>query len=147
MIQRFTPFVVASMLLILMSGCGDANRKKIVGVWEIKRADTVLSRVNQNKEDAEPDPDASAPRMALGFQNNGVLETVTRMGDVEQAKRGTWKFVEFNSESKKMTIECELLDQKTIHEVEFVDDTTIKLIPPNMTGVKMKIKFSRQRKL
>ena len=38
-------FLIASMLACILTGCGDPNRSKIIGSWEIEQADTVMKRI------------------------------------------------------------------------------------------------------
>ena len=82
-------------------------------------------------------------RMTITFKRNGVLNTRTRMGEVDQEKTGTWKMISFDKPSRLMTISCEINSQTSEHEIAFVDENTIRLVPPNMAGLKMKLKFSK----
>ena len=138
--------LLASMFACMFAGCGDPNRSKIIGTWGIEQADTVMSRIvseddgNVQSNAGKPDP----PKMLLRFHRNGQLETATRMGDLSQEKTGQWKMVSFDESTNSMTIVCELQMQTSDYMVTFLDQETIKLIPPNMAGTKMKIKFKRQ---
>ena len=142
-------FAFTSLIACMLLGCGDVNRAKIIGTWGIDRADTVMSRIDQSDSssgtdaDAKPDPE-SQPKMLVSFHRNGQLETSTAMGTVHRKKAGRWELVSFNESEKIMTIECEMQMQKTQHEITFVDDDTIKLVPPNMAGTTMKTRFKRQ---
>jgi hypothetical protein len=135
----------------MLAGCGNANRGKIVGTWEIDRADSVLSRIDRSSVDAgendsaQDSHDGAAPKMVLTFSRSGKLATATNMGAVVQEKQGTWKMTSFDEQSSLMQVDCVLQGQNSTHEIEFLDQETIKLIPPNMAGTKLKLKFKRQK--
>ena len=139
-IQRL---LIAGIVACTLAGCGDANRAKIIGTWGIDSADNVMSRINQDtNEDALDEPDE--PRLQLVFHRNGKLETKTAMGEVSSHKTGVWVFASYDEPSQLMKISCDIQSQKTEHEIVFVDDQTIKLIPPNMAGTNKKLKFKRR---
>ena len=126
------------------------EHNRIAPLIGIEQADTVMSRINSadsengdrgEESQFEPGP----PKMTLQFLRSGRLETSTRMGNVVQAKQGTWKLVSFDEASNVMNLLCDIQDQESEYEVEFLDRETIKLVPPNMAGTKMKIKFKRQK--
>lgn len=141
--------LIASVIACLQTGCGDPNRSKIVGTWQIEQADTLMNRIHRkdsqtespnSKNGSEDDP----PKMVVKFDGSGLLTTSTRMGDVVQEKSGTWELVSFDQPNKTINLMCTIQDQKTEHSVELLDEDTIRLVPPNMAGTKMKIKFKRQ---
>lgn len=145
-IQRF---LIASMFACTLVGCGDPNRSRIIGTWGIERADTVMSRISQADSETvdgevETELDSSPPRMTLRFLRKGRLETSTNMGSVTQEKLGTWKLVAFDETTNTMTLLCDIQNQESEHEVKFLDQETIKLVPPNMAGTTMKLKFKRK---
>jgi len=130
-----------------LTGCGDSNRAKIVGTWGIERADTVLRKI-ESKSDGQgaqqsPESESATPKMMLKFERDGMLVTTTKIGAVDQTKQGTWKFDSYDEASNEMQLSCSLMDQDSEHSVEFVDKDTIKLVPPNMAGTRMKLKFKR----
>lgn len=133
----------------MLSGCGDPNRSRIIGSWEIEQANTVLKRISgPGSEAAESDHEggleSSPAKMTIRFLRNGQLETATNLGAVGREKSGTWKLISFDEATRMMTLLCEIQDQETEHKVEFLDRETIKLVPPNMAGTTMKIRFKRQ---
>ena len=134
--------VSAFMLALLISGCGDANRAKIIGIWEIKTADKVLRRFKD--KDLQSDQ-ANNGRMQLAFQRGGQLKTATIMGDAQSEKEGSWEWVSFDESSRTAILNITLGLQQTEHEVVFVDDETIELIPPNLAGTNLKVQFVRKR--
>ena len=82
--------------------------------------------------------------MMLVFYASGSLQTNTRMGDVNREKNGSWNVVEFDEEKSKMKIRCDLMGQQTEHEVRFIEEDLIRLVPPNMAGTKSKLTFRRK---
>ena len=149
--QRFLiASIFACLFSCMLTGCGDSNRSKIIGTWEIERADTVMNRIRRTDSEAdgregESGLDSRPPKMTLRFLRSGHLETSTSMGTVNQEKQGTWKLNVFDETTNKMTLLCDIQNQESEHEVEFLDQETIKLVPPNMAGTTMKIKFKRQQ--
>lgn len=136
-------FLLAVVSAGILSGCGDSPPKKLVGKWEITQASEVADRIGSN----EDDPAISEPgesRMTLFFQSDGTLKTQTMMGSVNREKNGTWKMTSFDPETRKMKISCEINTQASEHDVTFVDEDTIELVPPNMAGLTMKLMFKRQ---
>ena len=127
-----------------LSGCGDSNRNQLVGKWRIEAPEAVMQRIDQDDLSNGLSPETEiAERMTITFKRNGVLNTRTRMGEIDQEKTGTWKMISFDEPSRTMTISCEINLQTSEHEIAFVDENTIKLVPPNMAGLKMKSKFSK----
>ena len=139
----------ASLCACTIFGCGDSNRAKIIGTWCIDRADTVMSRIttaDTNSWDQHDDSSMTedSPKMLLRFYRNGRLETTTAMGAVNRNKQGQWKMVSFNQSTNLMTIQCNIQMQESEHKITFVDQDTIELVPPNMAGTTMKLKFKRK---
>jgi hypothetical protein len=110
-------------------------------------ADSLLRRLGQSnaagdlsKSEEEP------PKMLLQFHPNGKLKTTTRMGSFDPPpKEGSWRQLSFDDAKNVMTIECTIGTQVTEHEVAFLDNDLIELVPPNMAGTNNKIKFSRSK--
>ena len=139
----------ASLCACTIAGCGDPNRARIIGTWGIDRADTVMSRINSADSDSSDQSgdysaDEDPSKMILRFHRSGHLETTTAMGAVKRDKQGQWEMVSFNELKNSMTIRCEIQMQESEHEITFVDQDTIELVPPNMAGTTMKLKFKRQ---
>ena len=106
------------------------------------KAETLAKKVTSEAD--ATDQDGEPPRMSLHFQNTGVLETVTQLGKINSVKSGSWKLLHEDS-SEKTTIECSIGGLTSEHEVRWVDDSTIRLAPPNMSGQKMILKFVRRK--
>ena len=148
-LQVLLKVLFASVLTCTSIGCTDANRSKIIGTWGIQQADTVMERINEDDLDAALDPsdfsvNPGPPKMLIRFSWNGQLETSTKMGEIDQGKIGTWKFISYDESSDKMVVSCDIQSQQSEHEINFINPTTIKLVPPNMAGTRTKIKFTKQ---
>jgi hypothetical protein len=155
--------ILHSLLLLLACllavGCGDPDRARIVGIWVIKQPDSLMGRLNLDAAEeaaqtaSRPSDDSGAattvgmenPKMQIEFRGNGTFSTITQMGWVSpQPKQGRWEMLGFDETKNEMQIQCIIGLQETEHDVEFIDSNTIKLVPPNMAGVKLKITFTRQ---
>jgi len=132
-------WLLACLLACIFVGCGDPNRAKIVGTWGIDKADKLVNRIQQS--DAA---ESESPKMVIQFRRNGGFETKTLIGAVDRKKEGRWEFVSFDAAAGSMIISCEIKSETTEHEVKFVDQDTIELVPPNMAGTTMKLRFKRQ---
>lgn len=126
----------------LLSGCQQAVDSRLVGTWEMDNVETLAKKVTSEPD--ATDQDGESPRMALHFQSSGVLETVTQLGKIDSVKTGSWKLLQQDS-SDKTTIECSIEGLTSQHEIRWVDDSTIRLAPPNMSGQKMILKFVRKK--
>ena len=136
--------LLTAVFACTLSGCGDSNRNQLVGKWGIATPEAVMKRIDQAQPANDlPDETEIAERMTITFKRNGVLNTRTKMGEVDQEKTGTWKMISFDQQSRLMKISCEINLQTSEHEIAFDDENNIKLVPPNMAGLKMKLKFSK----
>ncbi len=132
---------------ILIAGCSDPQAKRLHGEWGIASANHLSKRLGQSAEEnseTESPEERETPRMRLYFQSSGKLRTITEIGKVAPIpKEGRWRLLSFDESSQRMQIECTLGQQTTEHEVRFVDPDTIELVPPNMAGTEVKVKFER----
>ena len=127
------------LLLLALAGCtGDPDRARIVGDWEIATTDHLMGQVNAQ-------PDDQPPRMLIHFYNSGYLATETNMGNISTQKQGNWKLLSYDAQTKTAKIQCKLVDDTTNFDVIVLDDNTLRLVPPNMAGLKTKLKFVRQQ--
>ena len=137
------------LLLLALAGCtGDPDRARIVGDWEIATADHLMGQVNAQSDGstATSDPEAiQPPRMLIHFYNSGYLTTETNMGSISTQKQGNWKFLAYDAQTQTAKIQCKLVDDTTDFDVVVLDDNTLRLVPPNMAGLKTKLKFVRQQ--
>ena len=137
------------LLLLALAGCtGDPDRARIVGDWEIATADHLMGQVN-TQPDGSTDMSAPAtdqpPRMMVHFHNSGYLATETNMGSISTKKQGHWKFLSYDAQTRTAKIQCKLVDDTTDFDVIVQDENTLRLVPPNMAGLKTKLKFVRQQ--
>jgi hypothetical protein len=128
----------------MLSGCQDPIRSKIIGTWKIEHADKVSRRVNQDSQDDQFDSSDSGERMKLTFSWTGSLQTQTMIGQMQSQKKGSWELTEFDEQKSIMTVQCDLAGQQTEHKIKFIEDDLIRLVPPNMAGLKTKINFRRE---
>ena len=145
--------VLCSLLVLALTGCtGDPDRARIVGEWEIATADYLMTQVNAEGLDASGLADSvgdseedDLPRMLIQFYNSGYLATATNMGTMSTQKQGSWKFLSYDAENRTAKIQCKLIDDTTDFDVIVEDENTLRLVPPNMAGLKKKLKFVRRR--
>lgn len=140
--SKFEPMFIRTallitVLLISLAGCSRVTEEqsKLIGNWQIADAETVSERVSSE--------DASTAKMTIEFQSGGKFVTNTKMGSIDSTKQGTWEVVSFDAANNVMTIQCELLSQKTQCEIHFLKPNEIEWIPPNMAGTTQKIKFRK----
>jgi hypothetical protein len=157
MLQNSMMVAMAFLVLSSCVGCADENRGKIVGRWTMIKADRLAQRVNVAPESQENGQDkqsvsepalvksgeADLPMMTLEFRYSGQLVTTTKLGKINSEKNGRWRMIEFDPPST-MTIEYDLDQQSDQLEVTWIDDETIRMAPPNMSGQKMKLNFKKR---
>ena len=139
--------------LLALVGCGgDPDRNRIVGDWEIATANRLMGQVNAEPVapagldgSTEDSTEAQRPRMLIRFYYSGSLATETKMGNVSTEKRGSWKFLSYDAQTRTAKIQCKLVDDTTDFDVVVEDENTLRLVPPNMAGLKKKMKFVRQK--
>ncbi len=136
-LRKLLALLVAATLL---SGCQQAVNSRLVGTWKMDNAETLAKKVDSEADST--DQDAQPPQMTLHFKSNGALETVTQLGKIDSLKTGSWKLREKDA-GDKTKIECSIDGLTSQHEIRWVDRSTIRLAPPNMSGQKMIMKFVR----
>lgn len=157
--SRILPVPVAVSLLIgvwlgTLAGCGPGlpePARKLVGIWELAQPENLAERINQlppggQLPAAKPDEqglEALASGMVLEFRADGSLQTRTALGQLQQQKQGTWRFVSASTDGQKLAVRCVLNQQSSEVEVEFVEPGTISLAPPNLAGLSNKLRFRR----
>lgn len=137
-IQAFC--VLFLTLAVLLSGCGDPNRKKIVGEWEVVTPARVANRLKDSESNSTSN---DGSRMRIDFRSNGTLSTQTSMGSVDSLKEGRWELLSFDEARSQLRLKCTLGLQESQHDVELVGLDKIKLVPPNMAGTDLKLTFKR----
>ena len=147
--------ILCCLWLLALVGCGgDPDRNRIVGDWEIATADRLMGQVNATPLDSadsstvstesSDSTEAIKPRMLIRFYYSGSLATETNMGNVSTQKYGSWKFLSYDPQTLTAKIQCKLVDDTTDFDVIVEDENTLRLVPPNMAGLKKKMKFVRQ---
>ena len=134
---------LSSALLLLLAGCTNSEQGKLVGVWQIEQASDVTEQINVSEDEANNEGMTS--RMSIEFSSGGQLKTTTIMGEIDRVKEGRWDLVSFDGANQVSVIKCKIGLQETEHEVDWIDDNTIELVPPNMAGVDMKLRFIKRR--
>lgn len=150
--MKTTNSVVGLFLLscLLVTGCGNSQRAKLVGIWQIETAESLLKRLdgpnNPGDSGSVDEISPAGPTMQLQFFRNGGLTTTTQMGIVSPTpKEGRWEMESFDDGSQTMKIRCLIGLQETEHDVEFVNADTIKMVPPNLAGLSLKLTFQRKK--
>ncbi len=134
------------------TGCG-SDQSRFVGTWTAQALPSRLLAdgaspfdVDKKAQPSErPTDSAFTPSISLQFYRNGRLDTVTNLPNIQTQKTGQWRLVSFDETKKIATIECELMQQRTQHRVEFIDADTMKLVPPNLAGTKLQLEFKKSR--
>ena len=132
--------LLIALLLVSVVGCGHPDRHRLVGKWqlELKESARLESRV-ADVADLE-----AKSEMTLEFRGGGRFFTETSMGNIQRAKQGTWKVVDFDEATNVLKVDCLVGVESTEHAIEFLEEDLIQLVPPNMAGLTMKLKFRRQ---
>ena len=140
-LRRFSCLFVL-MASVLLAGCHDPEAAKLVGVWTMDKADQLAQRVTTDAGEIDA---SNVAKMSLHFKSGGRLETVTKLGKIDSRKTGRWRVIPSadGDNTGKTKIECSIDQIVSQHEVRWVDDATIRMNPPNMSGQKLIMKFRR----
>jgi len=98
-----------------------------------------------SNENGESPATSGNHSIELRFLKNGNLETATSLPSIQTQKAGRWRMLSYDESNRIAMIECDLMQQRTEHKVEFLDSNTIRLIPPNLAGLKISMEFKRVR--
>ncbi|MEE2826457.1 MAG: hypothetical protein VYE64_07495 [Planctomycetota bacterium] len=137
-----------AMLLVstcMLAGCTSPEREMLVGQWRIEAAGKILNRIGQSASitpESSPE-EVEQNQMLLVFHANGKLETITQMGAIDRKKTGTWELLEFREAAQTSFIRCNLNGQTTEHEVDWLTNGNLKMVPPNLAGTRIKLEFCR----
>lgn len=82
--------------------------------------------------------------MVICFQPGGKLVTRTKIGLIESEKTGSWRERPGDSTGDSTMIACTLDGQASDVDVQWIDSDTIRLTPPNLAGLSIKLVFRRQ---
>lgn len=83
--------------------------------------------------------------MTIRFSPAGELVTETRAGSIDTRKTGRWRLLSGDSTSPTSEIECTLGQQTTRHQIEWLADDSLRMTPPNMAGLTIKLVFRREQ--
>jgi len=161
-LKHFLKFKAAMLLAgvlatVSQSGCSDPNAARLIGEWGIDTPNSVLRRLGEESGEVSEDASTTEPadqtetetashKMRIQFRGNGTMTTITTMGRVTpEPKQGRWSLQSWDETTQILKIECTLAGQATEHEIEFLGEDKIRLVPPNMAGLSMKLKFKRIR--
>lgn len=136
-------FLLSSAFMILLAGCISTEQDKLAGVWQIEQAEEIADQINASEDEANNE--SLPPRMTIEFSNGGKLKTTTIMGEIDRTKEGSWSLVSYDETNQVSVIKCTIGLQETEHEVDWIDDNTIEIVPPNMAGVDMKLRFTKRQ--
>ena len=129
------------MASVLLAGCQDPEAAKLFGKWTMDKADQLAQRITTDSSDEDA---STVAMMSLHFKSGGRLETVTKLGKIDSRKTGHWRVMPSDDENTNNTkIECSIDQVVSQHEVRWIDDATIRMTPPNMSGQKLIMKFRR----
>ncbi len=137
-------------------GCQPEGGRKLSGKWRLDAKQSLAGRMGQGGANSNDAAGIDAPKtggadgefqtdseVTLTFRSNGELETVTHTGTIDSTKSGTWRLVSFDAEKTTAVVACTLNGQVTEHAIEWLDKDSIKMTPPNMAGLTMKLIFRR----
>lgn len=136
--------LLISLLLLMLAGCGNPQMRRLAGKWSLAEVQEVTDRIGVEAGDEDFQEDVGS-KMQVVFSAFGGLNTVTRMNNVQSTKQGSWSLVDYDSATERMTIECTLAGQTTRCDIQFLDPNTLEMVPPNMAGTTMKLRFQRTR--
>ena len=87
--------------------------------------------------------DDEAGSMTVEFGSDGQLKTATDFPMGGGDKEGTWRWISFDNKTNSAVVETVLNNDSNITTVYFVDDNTIKMVPPNLVALKLEMRFRR----
>ncbi len=150
---RLSVVVLLAAACWSVSGCQPTINSTLVGSWELTQAEDLADRVGQSANELASDaasgrsnvPSDDQPLespMTIRFGGDGKLETATNMGGIQSQKQGTW---EMKSAGPPMVIAFVINGQPAETEIEWIGNDQIKMVPPNMAGLTMKLVFRRRQ--
>lgn len=157
---------VFAFVCLLATGCGNQASDKLVGTWEMQKGEhvAVVSRNHENKLPGNNLPDDSPTiadntnsivdgvgggdnstgTMSLVFQRNGSLATITDFSAARSEKHWHWSLVSWDKESASAVIRCQMPPETVETSIQFIDNNTIELVPPNIDVLKTRLRFVRK---
>ena len=126
-----------------METSADANRREEPSdASKDKLGDAVRAGDRLSRRVGGP---AASGTMWLDFQANGWLETETDFPMARGRKKFRWRWLSFDEATGTARIECQREGETTTHDVVFMDDETIRLVPPNIAVLEIELVFRRAR--
>lgn len=146
---------------LLAAGCGNRAGDKLVGTWEMQIsgfADFVPGKPENKPPDDEPSiedntnsivdgvggGDLSFGGMTLVFGSDGSLKTITRFSEAQSEKDWSWTLISWDNRSASAVIRCQMPDEAIETAIQFIDDNTIELVPPNINVLQTRLRFVRK---
>ncbi len=142
---------VWSLAIVLLSvGCQSRDAQRLVGQWELVDPRALAERVNQSDEAATSSPSeerfsALGNGMVVEFTSRGILTTHTQLGAIRRDKSGTWRVLATEPNQNLTRVAYSLAGDSGELSIEWIDNDTMKMVPPNMAGLSMKLTFRRRK--
>ena len=128
-------------MMALLSGCWPSVNSRVNGDWKMAQPEIIAKRMaNQKQPSVEEAP--TKLMMTLSFKSSGVIETVTQLGKINSRKTGTWKLLKKET-AKQSVIECSIKGVVSQHKIYWIDESTMRMAAPNMSGQSMIVNFIR----
>lgn len=132
--------VAIAMLLLNAVGCARPDGK-LIGKWQMEETEelfetmvgeTVDDRIEQLEADGKnpsKEPGFVASQLEIEFASDGSLRTTHMMMNEPYEKAGSWCFEK--QEGNDFHFTYVLSGETNQSKVTFIDDDTIRMIPPN----------------
>ncbi|HMP80374.1 MAG TPA: hypothetical protein PKD54_13045 [Pirellulaceae bacterium] len=146
--QHATIAILVTSLSVAL-GCQPSDARKLAGVWELAELASLAERVNQSDSLPDDDLGGEAPAFAgntmiVHFIAGGTLTTRTQLGSIERDKTGTWSVLANQTQEQPTRVAFSLAGESGELAIEWIDNDTIKMVPPNLLGLSMKLTFRRR---
>lgn len=132
-INRSAAVILGLLWLVLAAGCASkSNEDKLVGTWKLDTERMLEASDMSEQERAFAQAMMSAMEMTMTFRDNGTVDVrVAAMGQ-ERSDSGEWHAL--SEQGNTITVAANNGKGGTDDEmtIEFVDDDTISLVPPDM---------------
>ena len=157
------PPLYAFIILLALGcvGCGSQATNKLVGTWQLKTGelendsstnsaknlpgDTTSIDENTNSIfDGVGGGDESSDGMTLVFKSNGSLKTITSFSAAHSEKDWRWSLLSWDAESASAVIRCEMSHESVEKSIQFIDDNSLELVPPNIDVLQTRLRFVRK---
>ncbi len=132
------------VVCLLLAGCSSPERNMLIGQWQLEKAGKISSRIGNPPNEMTDDwsTEDYGGRMLIVFHSSGKLETISQLGAIDRNKTGSWELLSYDRSTRMSQVRCVLNDQTTEHEIDWLDNGNMKMVPPNMAGTLTKLEFS-----